>query len=60
MAMTLESFIRALGAVVLGVGIGLVSYLFLDLLAGSGQLATVGAVLIGIISTLTIGWAFQG
>ena len=56
--MSLEGFIRALGAVVLGVGIGLISYLFLDVLSG-GQPATFGAIVIGIVAILTIGWAFR-
>ena len=47
-----------IGAIVLGVAMGLISYLVFDSIAGS-QAASVMAVLIFIVTAGAFGWAFR-
>lgn len=53
-----DRFIRALGAIVLGGGIGLIAYLLFDALVG-GELAKLGGVFVAIVSALSFGWALS-
>ncbi len=54
----LEGLVRMIGAIVLGVSMGLISYLVFDSTAGS-QVASVMAVLIFIVTAGAFGWAFR-
>lgn len=56
--MNSDGFIRALGAIVLGGGVGLVAYLLFDALVG-GELAKLGGVFVAIVSALSFGWALS-
>jgi hypothetical protein len=54
----LEGLVRLIGAIVLGVVLGLISYLVFDSTAGS-QAALVMAVLIFIVAAGAFSWAFR-
>jgi hypothetical protein len=54
----LEGLVRLIGAIVLGVAMGLISYLVFDSTAGS-QAASVMAVLIFVVTAGAFGWAFR-
>ena len=56
--MRLEGLVGLIGAIVLGVAMGLIAYLVFDSTAGS-QAATVMAVLIFIVAASAFGWAFR-
>jgi hypothetical protein len=54
----LEGLVRLIGAIVLGVAMGLIAYLVFDSTAGS-QAASVMALLIFIVTASAFGWAFR-
>ena len=53
-----EGLVRLIGAIALGVVMGLISYLVFDSTTGS-QAASVLAVLIFIVTAGAFGWAFR-
>ena len=56
--MRLEGLVRLIGAIVLALAMGLISYLVFDSVTGS-QAATVMAVLIFIVTAGAFSWAFR-
>jgi predicted lipid-binding transport protein (Tim44 family) len=54
----LEGLVRLIGAIVLGVAMGLISFLVFDSVTGS-QAASVMAVLIFIVTAGAFSWAFR-
>ena len=56
--MRLEGLARLIGALLLGVVMGLISYLVFDSIVGS-QAASVMAVLIFVVTAGAFGWAFR-